>query len=94
MFLTSTAETKVMNSFLNLNNNKRINSDGRIIERIKFIMDLICFILTHTSNLVLQYGVLVRNMEIVEVIDLNVGGDMYNLSNFGTISIYQCFLKD
>lgn len=93
LFLAPTSPSEVFSCFSDLSNSRSLDADGIQIRPIKYVLDIICPVLTHIYNLILSTGIFPKQMQTSRVVPVFKLGDKGELNNYRPISIIPVFLK-
>lgn len=93
-YLLPTTEKVIVTKLIKLKNNKVVNIDGIQVKSIRFVVDLIAFVLTHIFHLIYRTGIFPQNRQIANISVIHISDDINNLAHYIPISVLAVFSKD
>lgn len=93
LFFAPTTDVEVVSCINSLKNTHSIDTNGFQIRPIKYVLDLICPVITHIYNLILLTGEFPKAMQAARVAPVFKTGERHVINNYRPISILPIFSK-
>lgn len=91
MFLSPTDHEEIFTTINIIKNSKSDGPDGMQIKPLKYVLDIMCPVITHIYSLICSTGIFPKAMQIARVTPVFKHGKRNDLTNYRPISILPIF---